>query len=607
MTVDHTAVAHERQPADRPGQSDRAIRAGSVPNERAAIRDDQAVRASTARDGQTPNSDEQDAGAAGAPMGPGLTRDAPAAVAPVGPGLGGEAPAAVAPVGHPLPAGVPPLVPPTANPLVGGPAFAAAQVGLIAAAGVVLLLILSPLYGFHRDELYFIVAGRHPALGYPDQPALTPLLSAAAVWLFGLSPTAIRILPALVLGALVVVTALVARDMGGSRRAQVLAALTLGLSGYLAAGHLDSTATYDLLAWGLVLWLVIRLLAGADRRLWLVVGIVAGIGLENKDTILFLALGLAGGVVLARRWDVLRSPWAWSAIVIAAVLWLPNLAWQAANDFPQLTMARAIAGSAGDNRAKLLPELLLLSGPLLFPVPLAGAWRLLRSTATARWRVVGYAFLVTLVVVFVTGGKSYYAVGYSPVLMAAGAIALDGWLSRGRARLRAGVFGSAAAESGVLVAVLVLPLQPPATRATTPMPASYNGSAEQIGWPELVTAVEHAVATLPAAERSHAMILTANYGEAGALDLLGSGLPPVYSGHTGFWYWGPPPADRTVVVLVGHWDFGHRGSPFGPCTVLGHVDNGIGLANQEQGAGIDVCGPLPVAWPVLWPELLNLH
>ncbi len=480
-----------------------------------------------------------------------------------------------------------------------------ARVGAIAAAVVVALIVLSPLYGFHRDELYFIVAGRHPALGYPDQPPLTPLLSAAAVWLLGLSPTAIRILPALVVGTLVVVAALLARDMGGSRRAQVLAALTLALSGFLAAGHLDSTATYELLACGLALLLVVRLLGGADPRLWLAVGVVGGIGLENKYTILFLAAGLAAGLVLARRWEVFRSPWAWGAVALALLIWLPNLAWQVANGLPQLQMAGGIAGNAGENRATFVPQVLLLAGPLLFPVMLAGAWWLLRSPASRPWRTVGYAFVVTLVLVFGTGGKSYYAVGYFPVLIAAGAIVLDGWLSRGRVRLRAGVFGVAAVGSGALVAVLVLPILPPATLATTPIPVIYKESAEQVGWPELVSAVEGAVARLPAADRSRAVIVTANYGEAGALDLLGSGLPPVYSGHTGFWYWGPPPADRTVVVLVGHWDPGYRTSLFGPCTDAGVVNNGVGLDNQEQGAGVFICRSLPMAWPALWPELRN--
>ena len=166
---------------------------------------------------------------------------------------------------------------------------------VIAGLMVAGLLAVSGAYGFHGDEMYFVVAGQHPAFGYVDQPPLTPLLSAASVALLGVSPTAVRVLPALEMALVVVLVALIARDLGGSRRAQLLAAITAALSGYLGAGHLDTTTEPDLLAWAIVLWLLVRLLAGGDRRLWLAVGVAAGIGLENKDTLLFLGRGARRG------------------------------------------------------------------------------------------------------------------------------------------------------------------------------------------------------------------------------------------------------------------------------------------------------------------------
>ena len=285
---------------------------------------------------------------------------------------------------------------------------------LVAGLMVVGLLAVSGAYGFHRDELYFIVAGRHPAFGYPDQPPLTPLLSAASVALLGLSPTAVRVLPALAMGLVVVLTALMARDLGASRRGQLLAAVTVALSGYLAAGHFDATATYDLLFAAVILWLLVKLLAGGDRRLWLAAGVAAGIGLQNKDTLLLLCVGLVVGLVLARRWDVLRSPWAWAAAGIALLLWAPNLAWQATHGWPQLTMAHVIAGDAAANQAQLLPVLWLFAGPLLFLVTVAGwAWMLLAKVASP-WRAIAFAALVVLVLVVASGGKGYYAVGVAP-------------------------------------------------------------------------------------------------------------------------------------------------------------------------------------------------
>ncbi len=493
--------------------------------------------------------------------------------------------------------------------MTSAPRIPFARVPVLAIAGLVVigLLVLSPLYGFHRDELYFIVAGQHPALGYDDQGPLTPLLSAAAVALLGASPTAIRILPALAVGACVVLAGLLACDLGGSRRAQVIAAATLAASGYLAAGHLDSTTTFDLLAWTVVLWLVVRLLAGADPRLWLAVGVTVGVGLENKLILLFLGAGLVGGLVLARRWDILRSPWAWAGLAIAVLIWVPNLAWQASNGFPQLEMAGRISGGS-DSRVKLVPEILLLAGPLLFPISFAGAWWLARDPAARPWRAVGYAVPLLLLLVVATGGKSYYVAGTYAPLMAGGAIVVDRWLPRGRPLLRRGALLASGTASLAITAVLVLPILPPATFAASPVPDIYAESSEQLGWPELVDTVARVAADLSADQRARAVILTDNYGEAGAIELLGSGLPPVYSGHNAYARWGPPSDDRTTAIVVTHatssdfatyWDLG-------TCRLVANVDNELDLANQEQGVGVWVCPEVTVPWSGHWARIAHL-
>ena len=330
----------------------------------------------------------------------------------------------------------------------------------VAGLMVVGLLAVAGAYGFHGDEMYFVVAGQHPAFGYVDQPPLTPLLSAASVALLGVSPTAVRVLPAIEMGLIVVLTALIARDLGGSRRAQALAAITAALSGYLGAGHLDTTTDPDLLAWAVIVWLLVKLLAGGDRRLWLALGVTTGIGLQNKDTLLFLGAGLAVGLVLTRRWDVIRSPWAWAALGIALLIWAPSLAWQATNGWPQLTMAQAISGYAADNRAQMVPLLWLFTGPLLFPVSVAGLAWVLVSTSAAQWRALGIAALVALALVFVSGGKAYYVLGSVPLFMAAGAIVVDRWLARGHFRIKAAGLAIAAVLSVSLIALLTLPILP---------------------------------------------------------------------------------------------------------------------------------------------------
>ena len=479
---------------------------------------------------------------------------------------------------------------------------------VLAVAGLMVagLLVLAGSYGFHGDEMYFVVAGQHPAFGYVDQPPLTPLLSAASVALFGTSPTAVRILPALEMGLIVVLIGLLVRDLGGTRRAQILAATTAAISGYLAAGHLDTTTEPDLLVWAIILWLVVKLLAGGDRHLWLAVGVAAGIGLENKDTLLFLGAGLAAGLVVARRWDVVGSPWAWSAIGIAFLLWLPNLVWQAANGWPQLSMARAISQYAGDNRGQIVPLLWLFTGPFLFPVTAAGLIWVLRSKAARPWRAIGIAALVGLAFVVISGGKAYYAIGSVPVFMAAGAILLDRWLTRGHRRVRAAGFATAAVLSGSLIALLTLPILPLATYAKSTLPATVQDVANTVGWPRYVATVERVVAALPADQRAHAVILTNDYSEASPLILLGTGLPPVYSGHNSYWDWGPPPADLIVVVHVGDWRPADPSQFFVGCHDVAHIDNGLGIPNGEQGMVVSVCTGLRAPWITIWPSLRTI-
>jgi hypothetical protein len=338
---------------------------------------------------------------------------------------------------------------------------------------------------------------------------------------------------------------------------------------------------------------------------------VAGRGGGGRDRareqgVLFLGAGLAIGLVLSRRWDVLRRPWAWGGLGIALLLWMPNLVWQATNGWPQVTMASQIAGYAGENRAQVVPLLWLFTGPILFPVSAAGLVWVLGSKAAAPWRAIGMAGLVALVLVLVSGGKAYYTIGIAPLFMAGGAILLDRWLRRGHRRLRAAGFAAAATVSGALIVYLTLPILPVATYATTSLPSDVPDTANEIGWRQFVATVEHVVAALPPGERARAVILTNDYSEASPLVLFGTGLPPVYSGHNAYWDWGPPPADRTVVVHVGDWRPVDWSRFFVGCHDVAKIDNGFGIQNSEQGKAVSVCTGLRAAWSTMWPALRTI-
>lgn len=227
-----------------------------------------------------------------------------------------------------------------------------AGVWWLAGALVALELAVSARYGFHRDELYFIVSGHRLAFGYVDQPPLAPLVTRLGTTLFGTNPTAVRVVPAFMGGAIVVGTGLTARELGGRRFAQLLAALAMACSPIvLGSAHLAGTTVYDLAAWTFTIWFVLRAIVLGRPRYWLGAGAVAGIGLENKDLILLLGVAVAIGLLATTARSVLATRWPWLGSLVALALWAPNLVWHLTNGIPGLAMARSLRmehSGAGD-------------------------------------------------------------------------------------------------------------------------------------------------------------------------------------------------------------------------------------------------------------------
>ncbi|MEA2191607.1 MAG: hypothetical protein QOI73_1728 [Solirubrobacteraceae bacterium] len=476
---------------------------------------------------------------------------------------------------------------------------------LLGGAVTLVLAAFASGYGPHRDELYFAAAGRHLDWAYADQGPLTPLIARAMSELSG-SLTVLRLPAALAAGTTVVLTALLARELGGGRRAQAIAAACAAVSGIvLVTGHMLSTSTFDLLTWTALTWLVVRAVRRGEERLWLAAGVVLGAGLMNKPLPAFLAFGLLAGVAIAGPRRLLRSPYVWAGVAIALVLWAPWIAWQAGHGWPQLDVSRSIArGDSTSSEAwwAVVPFQVLLVSPPLAPVWIAGLVSLLRAPALRDVRFLAWAWLVLAVVFMVTAGKPYYLAGLLPALIAAGALQVDGWLERGRARARRALLGFAIVSSGAVGAVIALPLL--ARDALDPVLAVNEDAGETIGWPELARTVAGVAHTLP--DRRRAVILTRNYGEAGALERYGPplGLPPVFSGHNAYGDWGPPPARGRPVIAVGLTaaDLARlRG-----CRVAARIDNHAGVENEEQGRAVEVCAGPRRSWAAQWPGLRHL-
>ncbi len=479
----------------------------------------------------------------------------------------------------------------------------------IAGTSAAVLLVAANRYGYHRDELYFLAAGRHLAWGYPDQPPMVPALARLISAVNAGSLVLLRTPSALAMGALVILSALLTREFGGGRLAQGLTAAAMATSAVtLAAGHLLSTTTFSLLAWTAIVLLVVQILSDGDERRWVAVGVVAGLGLLTNTLIAFLLGAVFVGILLAGPRRLLRSPWLWLGALIALGCWLPYLAWQAAHGWPQLEVSRSIAaGGSGTSepRSLFLPFQLVLTNLYLAPVWITGALRLLRDPALRWCRALGWAYPLLAVVFIVTGGKPYYLAGMYPLLFAAGAQPAIDWMRRGRADRRRTAL-VAAVVLGLPAALIALPVVPVGTVHHTPIVDLNYDAGETIGWPAYVDQIAAVYHRLSAPGSAPVAVLASNYGEAGAVDRFGAsrGLPHAYSGDMGYWYWGPPPDTAAAVLAIG-FDQTTLRQAFEDVRPAGHLDNGVEVANDEQGAPLWWCTGRQRPWQDLWPQFRN--
>lgn len=544
----------------------------------------------------------------------------------------------------------------------GGRRIAWRPIALVAAAAGAVHLTVATRYGWHHDEFYYVICGRHPAFGYVDQPPAAPLLARfadAAGGLFG-----VRLLAILAQLGCIVLTGVLAAQFGGRRAAQILAAAAMAASPvFVASSMLFGTTVLDQVAWAGLFVLVTGALRENRLRWWAGAGVTAGLGFEGKNTIAVLALGIAVGVVMYRR-DVLRTPGPWVALVLAAALAAPNVVWDALHGWPNLRMDHVLSQQQGGPLASLakFPELpLLLAGP-----PLIALWwtglRWLRSPEgrTHRWLLPTVA--VVTAVFIAGGGKTYYPAPLLIPLFAAGAVAAPiewyprralhsavdeagqsprGWLSpgwgvaatdtapgrpgpaaakrrwrqriapdasQGTSGLRAIASSSAVravAISALFAAAIGLPFLPPAA-ATALRPVNPE-LMQTYGWPQFTREVAAAAATQPAA----VPIFASDFGEAGALTILGpaAGLRrPVYSGHDSYVYWPPPAGTPDTVLCVGKFQPAYLERFWAQVTEIAPITLPSGLKNAEtkQHAAIYLCRQPRGTWGEMWPAMWHV-
>jgi hypothetical protein len=483
------------------------------------------------------------------------------------------------------------------------PAVAWRVVGPIAGLTAVFHLATANVAEPHRDEFYYLAGGHHPAFGYVDHPPIVPLLYRASEAIFGHSQLALHVLPSLLGGVFVIVAALLARELGGRTTSQALCA-TLGAVGplFLATSRFLSTVTLDILAWSLASLLVMRIIRAGNARLWLLVGVVVGLGMENKHTMLFWIAGAAVGLLATPERRILRSPYVLGGAAIALALTLPNLIWQIDHDWPTLDFLRALRDDNIANRSDYLPLVLAavtLAGTVAWATGLVAMFRRRSAFASTRWIGVGFVFLV--VAIFVLGGKGYYVASWYLPLVAVGAVVIEQRWSR---RATIAVFAAV-----IVIGVAFLPAFTPVFSEPTIVSLGLDDANEDmggmLGWRHFVDEVAAVYESLPPDERRNAVIVTGSYSHAGAIDFYRNahGLPKPFSDHNSYWWWGHPEGEDHTVIAVGiapvilekYWD------DVEVVKTLGENDHPIDP--ELRGAQISIARGQKLPWSEIWPRL----
>lgn len=472
----------------------------------------------------------------------------------------------------------------------------------VAGVFAVILGAFANRYGYHRDEMYFLAAGRRLDWGYADQPPLTPLLARAMSAIDADSLILLR-LPAIAAATVVVICAgLAAKELGGGRIAQVLASAAVASAALvMGAGHMLGTTIIDLAVWSGVVVAILRLLRPeSDPRTWLLVGVLAGIGLQNKALIAVPLVVLAASLAVLGPRKIFTTRYFPVAIAVTAVIVLPYLWWQADHGWPQWDVSRSVAGGSSGTSDTPVTFVLLqfgLMGPLLVPLWSYGLWWLARRP---EYRAFALAYGLLFVVYGLTGGKAYYLGGMYPLLLAAAFVGIERWVAE--RRIRRVALGSVVAVNAVACAFLFLPVLPISQLPESPVLAVNYDAGETIGWPRFV----EQIAEIRSKVAPDAELLTANYGEAAAIERFGGryGLPTPHSGHNAYWWWGPP-TDGRPVITVGVSKQRIESLCAEP-ELVGRVDNGLGIENDEQNQPMFLCRTLREPWSERWPMMRQL-
>ncbi len=491
----------------------------------------------------------------------------------------------------------------------------------LAVVALAIHFVTNSRYGYHGDELYFIACGDHLAWGYVDLPPLVPFVARMSRALLGDSLFALRLYPALAHAGLVFLTGWMARAMGGQRWAQGLAALTVLIAPvFLYCGNVLVTAFEPF--WTVCAFVLVLILNGRTRKLWLLFGAAAGIGLLNKHSLLFWGLGLMVGMLLTARKEFFNR-WIWLGGAVALLIFLPNLIWQQQHHWVTLT---ALRQSRDFNRAPFSAATfwltqVVLNHPLTAPIWVAGLWYFLISRRGRAYRAIGIAFVVVVALLTVLNGKAYYLSGAYPAILAGGAVMAGQLAEQWRWSWQKPALAGVLAAGGIAwlpMAVPVLPLPEFVRyrRVVEFYDPKYEKSdsgveiptifGNMLGWEEVARAAARVYSSIPQPERAGTAILANTYAQAGAIDLYGPklGLPKAISGHENYALWGPRDYTGETVVAIG---YSREGMETGFASVQVGADVKVAYAPPWVNGPILICRHPIMTFKQAWPRLTRFH
>jgi hypothetical protein len=425
-------------------------------------------------------------------------------------------------------------------------------------------------YGYFRDELYYAACGQHLAWGYVDHAPLIAVIARLSRWLFGDSLRALRFFPALSSGAKILLTAWIVRELGGRRYAQILAGTAMLLCPiYLTMDNFLSMNAFEPVFWMLCVAISLRIIRTGNSRLWPLFGLVAGIGILNKHSMLIFGIAFVLALAVSCQRAALRTPWIWFGASLAFLIFLPNFLWEMNNHWPTIEILRNVdrMKNAHVTWAQFIVQQAFLVHPVAAPICIAGLWFFLRSRQGEAFRFLGWTYCFLLVEFLIFRGRIYYLAPIYPMLFAAGAVAIEAWIVGHRRNwVRAAVLAPLVV-GGIVAAPLALPILRLDAAAgyakfwdvdrvqvekepSGKLPQMY---ADMMGWPQQAETVAGVFHSLTPADQTRVAILAKNYGQAGAIDYFGPalGLPHAISGHNNYYLWGPQQNSGEVVIAVG--------------------------------------------------------